>query len=199
MAKVLLGVFLLLASVLTLSAAEPLFREDFESGAAGMPHVFCGVDQGSYLVEIQTTSHILDVPIPGDLSLADFRLDVTVRLEESEGQAGYGIYFRDSETGGYEIELSPSGDVFLWHYDEGGYDLLLEYQSVMWVRPVGEENRLILVCRDEQVSLWINEHKVLSYANATREAGGLGLWAGTYDASSSIRIRFDDLAVWSLP
>jgi len=178
------------------AAAEPVYRQDFEAGAAGFPAVFCGVDNGSYLVEIQSGSYSLDFPIPG-MALADFRLEVTVTLECSQGEVGFGLYFRDSAEGGYEVELSEEGDVYLWRYGEDGYELLLDYPSLLWVRVPGE-NRLVLVCQGSSLSLSVNGHKVLGYAGLGLGEGGLGLWATNYNDGGALRLRFDDLEIWSL-
>lgn len=192
MIQALLGAGLLCLAAL---GSEPLFKQDFQT-ETDFPQIFCGVEGGSYLIEIQSGSYTLDFPV-GDLAVDDFRLDVTFSLEDLRGEVGYGIYFRDREAGGYEVELTGTGGIYLWGYDEQGYDLLLEYEDVLWVKAPGE-NRVSLVCRGASVSLWVNEHRILSFPGLEPEPGGLGLWVTTYDPDGALRLRFDDLVVWPL-
>ncbi|HAF71164.1 MAG: hypothetical protein XD60_0537 [Acetothermia bacterium 64_32] len=190
MIQALLGAGLLCLAAL---GSEPLFKQDFQT-ETDFPQIFCGVEGGSYLIEIQSGSYTLDFPIPG-LEAADFRLEVTFILEGFRGEVGYGAYFRDGETGGYEVELTQDGSVYLWRYDESGYELLLEYRNVLWVEAPGE-NRVSLECRGASVSLWVNGHRVFAFPGLAPGEGGLGLWATTYDPKGSIRLRLGELVVF---
>lgn len=116
--------------------------------------------------------------------LTDFTLTIDTRME-SEGLAGYNIFFRFSDDVGYALIVTAER---LVGFGKAGGD---QTQMLATAMPksldlTGGVNRTTIHCVGDQIRIWINGEEVIHGRDATRLKGRFGFGAITTGAPPTV-------------
>lgn len=197
--------YLLIAWMLILAGCTGqgvLFQDDFERPGSGW-----GVDEytglergyrsGAYFIELHKP-HWFAWSTPGKRA-GDVILEADVRLAGGEGDGHFGIICRYSNAENfYYFAISPDGYYAILKRTQGEFEVLtgdgmLPSQAI---KTGGELNSLMVVCRGEKLSLYVNGERVGEVMDGTHRKGEFGLGAGS-GAAGNISVEFDNFrATW---
>ena len=121
--------------------------------------------------------------------LTDSTLTIDTRMQ-SEGLAGYHIFFRYSEDKGYALIVTAERLVALGHVG-GGESTVLTVAMPQSLDLTGGVNRTTIHCVGDQIRIWINGEEVIRYRDATRLKGRFGFGAITTGAPPTV--TFDNI------
>ena len=121
--------------------------------------------------------------------LTDFTLTIDSRMQ-SEGLAGYYIFFRLSDNVGYVVFVSAERLVGLGKAG-GGESIPLAAATPRSVDLNGGVNRTTIHCVGDEIRIWINGEEVIRHRDATRLKGRFGFGAVTTGAPPTV--TFDNI------
>lgn len=181
-----------------LGISQP-FEDDFSDpasgwGAASHETYVRGYQQGRYLFQI-------DVP-QWFVWATSGRTYQNVELEAVSRAAGqsdnhYGLICRYDDQQFYYFAISADGYYAIFRSDEDGELLPLTGIAMSRSSAIhtdGSDNRLLAVCEDAMLTLYVNGELVAQVEDETLSKGDVGLAAGTVGGGGT-SVWFDDLEV----
>jgi hypothetical protein len=126
--------------------------------------------------------------------LTDFTLTTDTRME-SEGVAGYHVFFRASEdnsgqVGGYALIAVAQGGMVLGKFQSGeAIVLAMTMDAPLDLR--GGVNRTVVRCAGDEISVWVNGKEVFHGRDGSYRGGRFGFGAVTNGAPPTV--TFDNI------
>jgi hypothetical protein len=109
--------------------------------------------------------------------LSDFLLTVDTRME-SEGLAGYHIFFRFDAESGYVVFVTSNRNVILTKAGRGwGEDVAQAVPKALDLE--GGVNRTTIRCVGDEIQVWINGEPVISHRDDMKSKGRFGFGSAT--------------------
>ena len=121
--------------------------------------------------------------------LTDFTLTMDTRMQ-SEGLAGYHIFFRFGEDKGYILFVTAERLVALGRAEVGG-SAILGVATPRALDLSGGVNRTTIHCVGDQIRVWINGEEIIRARDGTRVHGRFGFGAATTGAPPTV--TFDNI------
>ena len=121
--------------------------------------------------------------------LSDFTLTIDSRME-SQGLAGYHIFFRFSDDIGYVLFATAERLVVLGKAG-GGESSVLAFAAPASLDLTGGVNRTTIHCVGDHIRIWINGEQIMDLHDATRLHGRFGFGAVTTGAPPTV--TFDNI------
>ena len=121
--------------------------------------------------------------------LSDFTLTMDTRME-SQGLAGYHIFFRFGEDKGYILFVTAERLVALGRAEVGG-SAILGAASPRSLDLSGGVNRTTIHCVGDQIRVWINGEEIIRARDGGRLQGRFGFGAATTGAPPTV--TFDNI------
>ncbi|MCX7683586.1 MAG: DUF1080 domain-containing protein [Anaerolineae bacterium] len=177
-----------------------LFEDDFEDSSSGWDvdryeGLERGYQAGVYFIELHKP-HWFTWSTPGRRA-GDVIVEADVRLASGAGDGHFGVICRHADADNfYYFAISPDGYYAILKRTNGHFEVLtgggmLPTQAV---KTGGEINSLMVVCRGEKLSLYVNGERAGEVTDGTHRKGEFGLGAGS-GATGSIRVEFDNFRV----
>ena len=116
--------------------------------------------------------------------LSDFTLTMDTRME-SQGLAGYHIFFRFSDDQGYVLLVTAERLVVLGRAG-GGESTILAGAVPQSLDLSGGVNRTTIHCTGDQIRIWINGEEIIRGRDGTRLKGRFGFGAATTGAPPTV-------------
>ena len=116
--------------------------------------------------------------------LSDFTLTMDTRMQ-SEGLAGYHIFFRFGEDKGYILFVTAERLVALGRAEVGG-SAIIGVANPKSLDLSGGVNRTTIHCVGDQIRVWINGEEIIRARDATRLNGRFGFGAATTGAPPTV-------------
>ncbi|MGC9357571.1 MAG: hypothetical protein ACP5GX_06890 [Anaerolineae bacterium] len=176
------------------------FTDDFSDpasgwGAASTETYVRGYDSGQYLIR-------LDAPHWYVWATAGRRYDdVSVEaVVHSEGTTDnhFGLLCRASGEGFYYFAISADGYYAIYRRTAEGQFLPLTGPAMLrssLINTGGTSNRLLAVCEETTLALYVNGEQVAQVMDDTLASGDIGMAAGIVARGDSTLVWFDDLQV----
>ena len=178
--------------------AEAILFDEFDDPTSGWDEKSNseraqGYRDGAYFINVTTTDWIVwDTP---GYNVDDFvfRVDV-VQPAGDEGNA-YGVLFRyvDSDNF-YRFGITGGGLFSLFMQQQDEWITLVDWRQSAYLNPLGELNRLKVICQGDQITLYANDHELVNVTEDTFARGDIGLFAAAYDVPE-VEAVFDNLWV----
>lgn len=182
-----------------LSLGDLLFQEDFNGNINQWP---TGTDNGgTYYIEngeyhligsekdIASTGWLRQFQQPEKI-YDDFYLETQVRfLEGSQENDSYGVLFRYSNGSTYIFVIGNAQQVYSLHTEN---ETLLWWTYSPKIIKDGA-NKIGILCKGDEITIYINGDEVDSIKSGYRASGGIGL---TF--ASNEHVAFDYVYVWAL-
>lgn len=191
---------LILAGCVGKGGRGVLFQDDFEDSGSGWDvdkyaELERGYRSGVYFIELHQP-HWFTWSTPGKRA-SDVIVEADVRLAGGEGDGHFGIVCRYADADNfYYFAISPDGYYAILKRTDGVFKVLtgdgmLPNQAIK----TGEElNSLMVVCREEKLSFYVNGERVGEVIDGTHRKGEFGLGAGSGPAGN-MRVEFDNFRV----
>ncbi len=188
---------------LVTKAPPPLFFENFSDPNSGWPisdsgAVRNGYQNGEYEITIENSfTWGGAVPPLGDIS--NYSVDVVGHFQQGSSGA-YGLIFdRKDWDHFYLFAILPSSQEFVLFRHDPDWVELVPFITSTYINSGLAINRLRVERKDENISIYINGHFLISVDDSTYKGtfGEVGLFAQTLD-ETPIAVRFDDFLVMGL-
>jgi hypothetical protein len=130
----------------------------------------------------------------------NFYLEITGTSEACSGRDRYGLIFRAPENDrGYLYGLSCDGHYSLWIWDGSSEIRLVDWTSSPHISAgPNQTNRIAVLARGNQISLYANGHLLADVSDGTYASGRYGVFIGSA-ATENYTVRIDELAFWDNP
>jgi hypothetical protein len=127
-------------------------------------------------------------------------LEITGSSGACRGQDRYGLIFRAPDnTRGYLFGISCDGRYSLWIWDGSTEIRLVEWTSSPHINAGPDQsNRIGVMARGNQISLYANGNLLTDISDGTYESGRFGVFIGSA-ATENYIARIDELAFWDSP
>jgi hypothetical protein len=128
-------------------------------------------------------------------SYSNFTYQVTMNI--TQGSAA-GITFRgdDANTKFYSFIFSQTGEYVLFLYTQSGVKPQTLQDSTTTTFHANQTNDLAVVARGNQISLYVNNQKLITISNGTYSSGQIGTIV--YNLSGPVEAVFSNAKVWQL-
>jgi hypothetical protein len=130
----------------------------------------------------------------------NFYLEITGSSGQCSGRDRFGLIFRAPENNrGYLYGISCDGRYSLWIWDGTTETRLVEWTSSPHINTGPDQtNRIGVMARGNQISLYANGNLLANVADGTYESGRYGVFVGAA-ATENYTARIDELAFWDNP
>ena len=185
----------------TLTGPQLLFADDFSNTASGWlesadGEASQGYRDGRFFFEVRVPDLIVwDNP---GLNFKDFGLQVTARQVSGGPDNSYGVLFRYIDEGNfYRFDLTGDGGYAVLKSEHNEWATLADWRQSAHIKPLGEENRIRVVCQGDEMVLYVNGQQLVSVEDDSFERGDVGLFASTF-SDPNVEVAFDDLEIWEI-
>jgi hypothetical protein len=177
---------------------EPLFADDFSDPESGWSETSDdesaqGYRDGAYFINVFTPD--LAVWSTPGYTFDDFTLQVEAQQTTGDEANEYGLLFRYIDNANfYSFDVTGKGTFALFKLENKEWSTLVNWQTSTYLNPLGELNRLKVVCQGNQITLYANDYELISVTDGSFARGDVGLFAGTFD-EPEVEAVFDNLVV----
>jgi hypothetical protein len=130
----------------------------------------------------------------------NFYLEISGSSGACSGRDRFGLIFRAPDnTRGYLYGLSCDGSYSLWIWDGSTEIRLIDWTSSPYINAGSDQiNRIGVMVRGNQISLYANGSLLTEVSDGTYESGRFGVFVGSA-ATENYTARIDELAFWESP
>jgi len=178
--------------------STPLLFDDFGDPTSGWTEESDseraqGYRDGKYFISVSATDWLAwDTP---GYNFDDFTLQVDVQQTAGDEGNEYGVLFRYvDEDNFYGFDVSSDGTFALFKRENGEWSTLVDWQESAHINPIGELNHLKVTCLGDRITIYVNDHELVSVTDGSFAQGDVGLFAGTFDVPE-VEAVFDNLWV----
>lgn len=182
---------------------EPLFQDDFDSphggwGADQREEFERGYEEGEYFIELHELNWFAWA-YPG-VQFDDVSVEMDVYPASGSQDGHFGVLCRYVDVDNfYYFSISADGYYAIFRrVDGGGLEVLTGDGSGMIPSPAirtgGQTNRILAVCDEDDLSLYVNGELLEAVTDDTHARGDVGLGAGS-GLEGDVRIQFDNFIV----
>ena len=185
-----------------LPRGDIIFSDDFSNPNSGMTQVALGNEErreyvgGRYRVYLKNLSAWTwyDAPV-----LGDFVLDVEVtQVAGGVGRIAPTVIFRVQDNDNmYQFGINSESEFFVWRGSVARGDMLLDGGDAPSVKPMGQVNRLTVICRGPELSFYANGQLITAVQDDTFASGRIGLGGIVLD-EGELDVYYDNLFVYTL-
>jgi len=202
---IVLTLLLLVCSCTTGNDQGPPFQDDFDGPRSGWgtdrrEEFECGYDEGEYFIELYEPNWFAWA-YPG-MQFDDVSVEADVYLASGSRGSHFGVLCRHVDVDNfYYFGISADGYYAIFRRAGGGdLELLTGGGSGMVpssaIRTGGQINRILAVCHEDELSLYVNGELLEAVTDDTHTQGDVGLGAGS-DLEGDVRVQFDRFIVTS--
>jgi hypothetical protein len=171
---------------------EYLYMDDFDDPASGWNESSDSFAQleyfdGGYRMKLKQASYFIWSISPLKKSFSDFRLEVDVKKIGGPDNGEFGVIARyHDRLNFYAFLVSNDGEGIIFKYEDGDYEGLSSdrLEDIQGVHP-DALNHLAVLCRGEELELYVNGELVLSATDTSFRDGDLGLLVGNLDIAGA--------------
>jgi len=182
---------------------EPLFQDDFDSprsgwGADRREEFERGYEEGEYFIELRE-SNWFAWAYPG-MQLDDVSIEMDVYLAAGSQGSHFGALCRHVDVDNfYYFGISADGYYAIFRRADGGdLKVLTGDGSGMAPSPAirtgGQINRVLAVCNEDELSLYVNGELLETVTDDTHARGDVGVGVGS-GLEEDGRVQFDNFIV----
>ncbi|UCC65414.1 MAG: DUF1080 domain-containing protein, partial [Anaerolineae bacterium] len=175
-----------------------LLFDDFSDPASGWAEEsdeerVQGYRDGAYFISVTAADWI--VWDTAGYNFDDFALQVDVLQSAGDPDNAYGLFFRYLDGDNF-YRFAIDGDRFfsLFKQEGGEWSPIVDWRESAFLNPMGEWNRLRVVCQGSQITLYANDDELISVTDDAFDQGDVGLFAGAYEVPE-VEAVFDNLWV----
>ncbi|MBN1438361.1 MAG: hypothetical protein JW929_03040 [Anaerolineales bacterium] len=178
-----------------------LFADDFEDPDSGWmededDYALLEYSDGGYRMKIKTDYLIAWSFVPGEEDYGDVRIEVEVEKIGGPKSTEFGIMARFVDRNNfYLFAMTADGYAIIEKKEDGEYSGISgdEFEEVDGIDPNGV-NQVSVVCRGEELELYVNGNLVLSATDDSFEEGQVALAVGTFDIAGA-DVLFDNMFI----
>lgn len=132
--------------------------------------------------------------------LTNFYLEATLKTSSCSGNDLYGLIFRAPDTStGYFYSITCDGKVGLRAFDGSEFTKVADFTpSPAILAGSNQVNRLGVLANGDNLSLYVNNQKVMDVSDSTFTSGTFGVFISSVN-TPGFQISLDDLSYWTLP
>jgi hypothetical protein len=182
---------------------EPLFQDDFDSprsgwGADQREEFECGYEEGEYFIELRELNWFAWA-YPG-VQFDNVGIETDVYPASGSQDSHFGVICRYVDVGNfYYFGISADGYYAIFRRVDGGdLEVLTGDGGGMIPSPAirtgGQTNRILVVCDEDELSLYVNGELLETVTDDAHAQGDVGLGAGS-GLEEDVRIQFDNFIV----
>jgi len=185
----------------TIVGPHLLLADDFDDPASGWleaadAEASQGYRDGRFFFQVRAPDLIVWDTADGNFQ--DFDLEVSAKQASGAPENSYGVLVRYVDEGNfYRFDLTGDGRYAVLKSERGEWQTLVDWQGSAHVRPLGEVNRIQVVCQGSEMTFYANNWVLVSVGDSTFERGDVGLFASTF-AEPDVEVEFDDLKIWTV-
>jgi len=145
-------------------------------------------------------------PLPSDTAYDDFAVTTSVVLLEGDQNDSVGLYLRANDTTGQGYAIAINGDdtfdIAKTTVDasQKSHTLYLaKPQHASALHPKGQKNNLMVIMKESNIVLLINNTVVKSVQDRDFTSGRIMLFVANGTSSSGVTASFDTIAVYTAP
>lgn len=187
---------------LVLSKLASLLFEDFGDPASGWAVEAddtgeWGYRDGAFFIRV-SASDWMKWDTAG-YNFHDFTLAVDAQQTAGPTDNEYGVLFRYVDGDNfYSFDVNGEGSFSLFKKENGEWTTMVDWRESVYINPIGEFNHLKVTCQGDQITLYANDHELISVTDDSFAQGDVGLFAGTFD-EPEVEAIFDNLLVTENP
>ncbi len=182
--------------------AHPLYFDDFGDPTSGWTEESdengaWGYRDGVFFITI-TAANWLKWDYT-DQTYDDFTLQVDAQQTMGADDNEYGVLFRYVDADNfYSFDVAGDGSFAVFKNENDEWITLVDWQESAYINPIGQLNRLKVICQGDQIAVYANDQELASLTDDSFSQGDIGLFAGTFD-EPPIEAIFDNLRVTGNP
>jgi hypothetical protein len=180
----------------------PPFQDEFENPRSGWGEDQCeefgrGYEEGEYFIELYEPNWFVWA-YPGK-RFDDVSVEVDVYLASGSQDSHFGLLCRHVDRDNfYYFAVSADGYYAIFRRVDGDLEVLTADGSGMVSSPAirtGEQtNRVLAVCQEDELSLYVNGELLETVTDGTHTRGDVGAGAGS-GPEGNVRVQFDNFIV----
>ncbi len=181
-----------------------IYRDSFDNTASGWTENSSAAgsaryENGTYVLSAQTPGIIIIGSNPNIGQVTDFILDVDIATLSSPA-GNQGIIFRQQETNPpdnfYYFRIDPdAGRCIIEKQMSGKITSIKELTDTAKIKGGQAANHLKIVCRGEQIELYINAIELYSFSDTSITGGTISLAVETGQSGGNVTVGFDNLVI----
>jgi hypothetical protein len=182
----------------------PIFEDDFSDPDSGWQREIDSqasrfYANGAYVVRLPAAIGLrnqVNVPLPIDTELADFVLELSLKVDAGLGSAGGLVGFREHETDNLFAGLSASPcQAFIGVFSPGGEDVLGQNTNCGWLADA--RSHLTLIAAGHLITLLVNDEQRVAAETQITAPGTIHLLI-TNTGGEDVVLRVEKVRLWDL-